>query len=174
MVRQCSYDGTNDDRVRSVLFHNQGDGRFEALPTEVSGVSGCAIGAFAVDIDADGWLDLHLAVRESLQTDGPLTDLVLRNRGAELAQGTRHWIAVRLSGRPEAELLGARVSAFGNDDLRVSNGWYEREAWRGSTDPTVHLGLSDQTEIRLEVRLRDGSVHHFEPDSVDATVTLDL
>ncbi|NCG19171.1 MAG: hypothetical protein GWP91_09175 [Rhodobacterales bacterium] len=174
LVRQCVYDSVNDDRVRSVLFHNNGDGTFEPLRSEISGIQGCGLGAFAVDIDRDGWLDLHFANREFLQANNSFTDYVFRNRGADLPQGDRHWLRINLDGRPFSELLGARVTALDADGNIVSNGWYAVEAWRGSREPTVHLGLGAQTAIIVEVKLRDGTVVRYEDVAVDATMNLSL
>ena len=168
------YDSVNDDRVRSVLFPNNGDGTFEPLRSEISGIQGCGLGAFAVDIDRDGWLDLHFANREFLQANNSFTDYVFRNRGADRPQGDRHWLRINLDGRPFSELLGARVTALDADGNIVSNGWYEVEAWRGSREPTVHLGLGAQTAIIVEVKLRDGTVVRYEDVAVDATVNLSL
>ena len=174
VMRQCHYDGTNDDRMRTVLFHNQGDGSFEPLVTEISGITGCALGAFAVDIDGDGWVDIHLAVRDFIQTDGPVTDFVFRNKGAELVHGDRHWLKIGLVDRPMGALLGARVTALAADDAVIAVGYYEVEAWRGSKTPTVHLGLADHTHVTIEVRLRDGTVERVSVDSVDGTLEIGL
>ena len=66
------------------------------------------------------------------------------------------------------------MTALDADGNIVSNGWYEVEAWRGSREPTVHLGLGAQTAIIVEVKLRDGTVVRYEDVAVDATVNLSL
>jgi hypothetical protein len=175
VVRQCVYDvSLTEDDVRSVLLHNRGDGTYEPLVTEISGIVGCGLGAFAEDIDGDGWLDVHLLVRDQLQSNLGHLDLVLRNLGAQLSQGDHHWVRVRLGGLPEERLLGARILAKDEGGDIIASGWVEREAWRGSRDGTVHLGLGTHEQLRLEVRLRSGEEYLFEDPSLDGEVLLDL
>ena len=170
LIRFCSYTAADLGQVRSVLFHNRGDGSFEPVVTETSGVVGCSIAAFAADIDADGWVDLHYAKRQA-QAEGDLEDLIFRNRGAERSENPNHWVNVDLEGLPETQLLGAQIIARTEGGDIIATGWYEREAWRGSRQPTVHLGLGTHTSAALTVTLPDGSSHPF---SVEADSTHSL
>jgi hypothetical protein len=175
VVRQCVYDvAQSEDDLRSVLLHNRGDGTYEPVVTELSGVVGCGLGAFAEDLDGDGWLDLHLLVRDQLQSNLGHVDIVLRNLGAQLAHGSHHWVQVRLGGLPEERLLGARILAKDAQGAIIASGWVEREAWRGSRDGTVHLGLGAHDEIRLEVRLRSGQEFLFDDPLLDREILLEL
>jgi hypothetical protein len=121
-------------------------------------------------MDNDGWLDLHFSTRQP-GAEGLLTDLVFQNRGAQLSDN--HALSVRLDGRTEAELLGARVTASvaGNT---VATGWYEREAWRGSRDPAVHLGLAEHDRVDIDVRTRAGHAFRFADIEADTPALLTL
>lgn len=168
--RQAWYEPGLDDVHRSVLLRNTG-GSFEPLTTEVSGVTGVGLAAFAVDMDQDGWLDLHFLYRDEIQSPVDLTDRVFWNLGAQHTPD-HHWVDVALTGLDEGRLLGARVVARDGGAI-VASGWVERQAWRGSVDPIVHLGLGTRDAVELEVRLRDGTTATF-PAVPDRRNTLDL
>jgi len=172
-IRMCVYSEDGLGQVRSVLFRNRGDGTFEPLVTETSGIAGCAIAAYAVDIDSDGWLDLHYAIRQE-QVDATLNDMIFRNLGGDRTDSPNHWLSVALEGRPEAQLLGARLIARDESGGVVATGWYEREAWRGSRDPNVHLGLGQNEAVDLEIKLRGGAVYTFDGLATDEAISLSV
>lgn len=173
VVRQGQYDAQpDDDDIRSVLLHNQGDGTFVPLTTEVSGVVGVGLAGFAADLDGDGWQDLHLIYRDELQGIVEHRDRVLQNRGATLFPD-HHWVQIELDGRPEPELLGARILAKDASGTILASGWVERDRWRGSGDPIVHLGLGTAASATLEVRLRDGTTYET-PATLDQRQTLSI
>ncbi len=102
-------------RQKAVLLWNSGGGRFRDVSRECGGPAlaepRLGRGAAAVDLDDDGRVDLVLA---------PMNDpaAVLRNVTPESA----HWVGVRLIGRNNADVVGARVelSAGGRTQTRYA------------------------------------------------------
>ena len=46
-------------------------------------------------------------------------------------------------------------------------------SYQSSSDPRAHFGLGDADRVdRVVVRWPDGRVEHFEPDTIDAALTL--
>ena len=136
----------NHRRESNVLLRNTGQLPFEAV--EQSGVvmsdfnsRGIAI----VDYDRDGDVDIALS---TFHAEAKL----LRNNGAPPG---RHWLGVELLGDPargtSLDAIGAQVIARDQNGLYV---WRMRtggEGYLGFSEPTLHFGLGDSTEVDLEV-----------------------
>lgn len=147
------------DVIRNLLFLNDGDGTFTLLQTEDSGIDGTGISADARDLDGDGRLEIVVLERsDELQSDPsyPARDRVYWNSGARGA-AANHWVEITLSGRPAAELVGAklllrprgdRVEILGRRDLFPSAGTYKT-----SQDSLAHFGLGPVADADLEIVL---------------------
>jgi hypothetical protein len=107
-------------RVRSWLFHNNGDGTFKDV-SEESGIAkslGKAWGVVATDIDNDGWMDLFVA------NDTVENFLFLNKRNGKFADiGLESGVAFSQEGRPRSG-MGVDSADFDQDgwqDLFVTN-----------------------------------------------------
>ena len=107
-------------RVRSWLFHNNGDGTFKDV-SEESGIAkslGKAWGAVATDINNDGWMDLFVA------NDTVENFLFLNKKNGEFAEiGLDSGVAFSQEGRPRSG-MGVDSADFDQDgwqDLFVTN-----------------------------------------------------
>ena len=107
-------------RVRSWLFHNNGDGTFRDV-SEESGISkslGKAWGVVATDINNDGWMDLFVA------NDTVENFLFLNKKNGKFADiGLDSGVAFSQEGRPRSG-MGVDSADFDQDgwqDLFVTN-----------------------------------------------------
>jgi hypothetical protein len=107
-------------RVRSWLFHNNGDGTFKDV-SEESGIArslGKAWGAVATDINNDGWMDLFVA------NDTVENFLFLNKKNGKFAEiGLDSGVAFSQEGRPRSG-MGVDSADFDQDgwqDLFVTN-----------------------------------------------------
>jgi hypothetical protein len=107
-------------RVRSWLFHNNGDGTFKDV-SEESGIAkslGKAWGVVATDINNDGWMDLFVA------NDTVENFLFLNKKNGKFADiGLESGVAFSQEGRPRSG-MGVDSADFDQDgwqDLFVTN-----------------------------------------------------
>ena len=107
-------------RVRSWLFHNNGDGTFKDV-SEESGIgksTGKAWGVVATDINNDGWMDLFVA------NDTVENFLFLNKKNGKFADiGLESGVAFSQEGRPRSG-MGVDSADFDQDgwqDLFVTN-----------------------------------------------------
>ncbi|HYT23830.1 MAG TPA: CRTAC1 family protein [Candidatus Polarisedimenticolia bacterium] len=107
-------------RVRSWLFHNNGDGTFKDV-SEESGIArslGKAWGVVATDVNNDGWMDLFVA------NDTVENFLFLNKRNGKFADiGLESGVAFSQEGRPRSG-MGVDSADFDQDgwqDLFVTN-----------------------------------------------------
>ena len=171
-----SYDGL-EGIVRNLLFMNRGDGTFEPVPSEMSGIDALSLGAQAVDLNGDGLLDLFLMDRSSGgPVRGDLRNKIFWNTGRWRGRDARsnHWINVRLDGLRVEKLLGAKIFAYADGGRLLGRQDYFVDVFRGSHDPIVHFGLGGITSLRLRVVLPDRSELSFSRVPIDTTVSLDV
>jgi len=121
--------------------------------------------AIAHDFDNDGRVDLVITTRNSF-TGGKDYDVhLLRNRADTLG---RHWVGVRLNGKPGVSPLGAKVT------LRYPGGVQTDSVVTGDSysaqhAPVVHFGLGTADTIdSIEVRWPNGNVTALDNPAVDA------
>jgi hypothetical protein len=85
-VRQCDAPGaaveycapSNFRRAASLLFHNEGHGRFRdvSVASMIASRRGPGFGVLAADFDGDGWPDLFISLNG---WSGPMRDLLFHN-----------------------------------------------------------------------------------------------
>jgi hypothetical protein len=156
---------TDDPFAESnVLLRGTGDGRFEeVLPrggTAEPLIHTSRAAAFG-DVDADGGVDVVVVNR-----DGPL--YLLRN----LVSQRGHWLRIRVVEPSGRDALGAKVTVrLGDRSLtRVVRAAY---SYCSSSDPAIHLGLGDRTEVdSIVVKWPEGETRTYGPQDVDQTIVL--
>jgi hypothetical protein len=128
------------------LYRNRGDGTFEDVTTRagLNRAYGPALGAVAVDLNEDGWLDLYVA------NDGQPNQMWINQKDGRfvdeaLVAGT----AVNAEGVPEAGMgvLAADFTGDGRDDLFLThltgetNTFYANEGGGLFRDTSIATGL---------------------------------
>jgi hypothetical protein len=164
--------GTNEN-WRSILFRNLGDGRFEPVKTEVSGINEQGLSGRAVDLDGDGRLEFVLMRRQERQPYNPA--MVFWNSGRQFGADANRWLGVRLAGRPERQLLGASIFALDAGERRlVGRRDYLSTTMRGSQPPDAHFGLGQRRQVDVLVVLPDGQARLYRDQQAGQLVTLDV
>ena len=152
-------------RVRSWLFHNNGDGTFTDV-SEKSGVAkalGKAWGVVATDIDNDGWMDLFVA------NDTVENFLFLNKQNGTFADiGLDSGVAFSQEGRTRSG-MGVDSADFNNDgwqDLFVTNVDHEMYSiYKNNRDLTFDE-MTGPTGIGRITRLMSGwGVKFFDYDN---------
>ncbi len=140
------------------LLHNDGRGRFDPVPPEVSGLDagGRTLGVAYADYDNDGWVDLLVG-----NFDGPY--VLYRNAGSESAYRRNRRVTFRLvgGGPINRDAVGARVTVA-LDDGRVQM----QEVVAGSSlgagnSLLLHFGLGRANIEGVRVTWPDGTAQDF-------------
>jgi hypothetical protein len=158
---------TGASNIANILYHNNGDGTFTAVPDAggAAGPIGLAIGDGAgtadsvvtADYDEDGFLDLFVTNGFNLMPmyiGGP--NRLFHNNG-----NANHWIELDLIGvNSDRDATGARVyaTALGVTQFRVQDGRYHR--W-SQDSKRIHFGLANATTVSLTVKWPSGLVQTF-------------
>ena len=153
---------TGASNIANILYHNNGDGTFTAVPNAggAAGPIGLAIAdgvgtadsAVTADYDRDGFLDLFVTNGFNLQPryiGGP--NNLFHNDG-----NGNHWIELDLVGvNSDRDATGARVYATANGvtQFRVQDGRYHR--W-SQDSKRIHFGLAGATSVSLEIKWPGG------------------
>jgi len=133
------------ENVPNILYENQGDGSFIAVPSAggaAGSTEGGANNVAIADYDMDGFLDLYVinGSGEPPLTDGP--DQLFRNKG-----NTNHWIEIDLEGvNSNRDGIGAKVyvTAGGKTQLREQNSGIHTWA---QNHQRIHFGLAENSTI---------------------------
>ncbi len=171
-------DGTTRREGRSVLYRNHGDGTFEPLPQQVSGIDGKGISGEAADLNNDGRLDLVFAADPDnsggwRRTDAPerYRDKVFLNTG--LRGAGKHWLRLRFTGMTHHELAGALVTATTGDRTQVRT-LFSAHTYKSGGPMEAHFGLGGADTADLTVRLLDGRTFEFPGLAADRIAELTL
>jgi len=155
---------------RSNLFLNRGDGTFQPVTTELSGINEMALASQAVDVDGDGRLEAVLMRREEKNPQAPV--MVFWNTGRQFGAKDNHWLKVSLSGLPQRQLIGAKLLVQNQNGKLFGRRDYTVDSMRGSHDPEAHFGLGAETTVDLLVKLPSGTEHTFKSLQADQSHTL--
>jgi hypothetical protein len=158
---------TGASQLTNILYHNNGDGTFTAVPNAggATGPAGLGItdsvgwgdSVVAGDYDADGFLDLFVTNGFNLQPPyigGP--NKLYHNNG-----NANHWIEMDLVGvNSDNDATGARVyaTALGVTQFRVQDGRIHR--WSQDAK-RIHFGLAGATAADITIKWPSGLVQTF-------------
>ena len=152
-------------RMPKQLYRNQGDGRF----TDVSAQAGRAFASLDVgrgaafgDIDNDGDTDVVVG-----NAAGPVQLLVnqIGNRN--------HWIGLRLVGRTQRDMLGAKVTIVEQNGRTLWRRARADGSYASANDPRVLVGLGASAMTpRVRVQWPDGMSEEWSSVPTDRWTTL--
>lgn len=150
----------------SLLLRNRGNGRFEPIWPDRSGlvVPGDAMGLTGADLNGDGWIDFAVA-----QNDGAVKTFL--NRGHEAHRCLRVVLKGAI-GNPTG--VGARVRlvrADGPDQVREV---YAGGSYLSQSSSILRFGIGvTEPSGSIDVRWPDGQTSHHSLDGVGLTVVID-
>ena len=169
---------TGASNIPNILYHNNGDGTFTAVPDAagaagpvglaISDGAGTADSVVTADYDRDGFLDLFVTNGFNimpLYIGGP--NRLFHNNG-----NLNHWIELDLIGvNSDRDATGARVyaTALGVTQFRVQDGRYHR--W-SQDSKRIHFGLASATSVSLTVKWPSGLEQTFPNVAADKVYTL--
>ena len=158
---------TGASNSANILYHNNGDGTFTAVPNAGGAAGPVGLGladgvgwaesVVSGDYDVDGFLDLFVTNGLNLQPPyigGP--HKLYHNNG-----NANHWIELDLVGvNSDRDATGARVyaAALGVTQFRVQDGRIHR--WSQDAK-RIHFGLAGATAVTLTVKWPSGTVQTF-------------
>ena len=158
---------TGSSNIPNILYHNNGDGTFTAVPDaggaagpvglNIADNAGTADSVVTADYDEDGFLDLFVTNGFNLRpkyVGGP--NRLFHNNG-----NSNHWIELDLIGvDSDRDATGARVYATANGvtQFRVQDGRYHR--W-SEDSKRIHFGLAGATSVSLTVKWPSGREQTF-------------
>ena len=171
-------DGTDGREGRAVLFLNQGEGRFQPIPQQLSGIDAKGISGEAADLNNDGRLDLVFAADPDnsggFRREGAperYCDKVFLNTGGR-GEGN-HWLRLRFRGVSHHELAGARVTATTGDRTQVRT-IFSAHAYKSGGSMEAHFGLGEADTANVRVTLLNGKSRDFPSLATDQTHILRL
>jgi len=151
-------------RSPSILFRNQGDGRFVQMGVEAGpGIDArhCSRGAAFGDFDNDGDMDVLI-----MNVNEPPS--LLRN---DAPPGNR-WIKIRLEGtKSNRSAIGARVLVRYGGKVQVQE-VMSGSSFLSSSDPRLHFGLGAAATADVEVHWPSGLVEMQKSVPANQLVTL--
>lgn len=185
--------------LRNVLFMNRGDGSFEPLTTEVSGIDANSVAAETADLNRDGLLDLYFpaapgnsyipVIRDQpgVLPDHRKQDKLYWNTGA-LGGDRNHWVSIRLAGRPQRRLVGSQLylyrgAANGGRKLAKTQirkrligrrDLFSSDSYKSSHDLQAHFGLGDLKRVSLRVVLPSGAIKRISCLPIDRQVVVEV
>ena len=159
---------TGASNLANILYHNNGNGTFTAVPNAGGATGPVGLGladgvgwadsVVSGDYDVDGFLDLFITNGFNLQPPyigGP--NRLYHNNG-----NGNHWIELDLVGvNSDRDATGARVYATtpdGVQQFRVQDGRIHR--W-SQDSKRIHFGLAANTVVNLTVKWPSGTVQTF-------------
>ena len=165
----------NVENFPNVMYENQGDGTFVAVP-DAGGAEGTPLGVgdavVVADYDLDGFLDLYttngdvFGFKRPFYLDGP--NQLFRNQG-----NSNNWLQIDLEGVvSNRDGIGTQVfaTAGGMTQLVEQNGGVHN---RGQDSQLVHFGLADNTQVStLEVQWTSGVVQKL--SNIDVNQVIDV
>jgi len=171
-------DGSSRREGRSVFYRNQGDGTFEPIPQQVSGIDAKGISGEAADLNNDGRLDLVFAADPD-NSGGFLREDASERYRDKVFLGTggmgseNHWLRLRFTGVTHHELAGARVTATTGEYTQLRT-IFSAHAYKSSGPMEAHFGLGQATQAKVTITLLSGGTFTFEEVAADQTHQLDL
>jgi hypothetical protein len=145
----------------NLLFENQGDGTFRYVtPMSWQQHPESSMGIAYADYDHDGRIDFVVGNFDQGYT-------LYRNVG--LAAADRHWLTVRLEGRPPVnrDALGARVFVTTSDGLTRMQEVKSGSSLGAGNDTALHFGLGDATSAMVRIEWPDSTEAAFEQVAAD-------
>ncbi|MCZ6597881.1 MAG: CRTAC1 family protein [Planctomycetota bacterium] len=147
----------NADRSPNQLWINQGDGTFDQVSNEASGLGDEGPGRCiaAADVNGDGLVDFYLNNNgaNGVALDSDRSRLYI-NTG--LFGAGNHWAELDLRGRfSNLEALGARLEAT-FDGVTLKRQVLGDPIFLGSPTRMVHLGLGSSTVVDLSIQWPSG------------------
>lgn len=162
--------------AHAALYLNK-KGKFELQPMATSGVDFTSIAGEMADLNNDGLLDLVIAADPD-NTGGAASaeryqSKVFVNKGANGAN-ENHWLRLRFKGVSDAELIGARVTAF-EGTKRLGTRWIHSDhSYKSAGALEAHFGLGANSTVNLEVKLPSGRTVSPENVKANRLVEVDL
>jgi hypothetical protein len=168
-------DRAENPESRAFLWMGRDDGTFECKPTTFSGLDAGGISGEAADLNNDGLLDLIFAADPDNSGVAMSMDRyesrVYWNTGE---QGGRHnhWLRLRFSGVPDAQLIGAHVEV--SAESRKQYRWiHSNHSYKSGGSLDAHFGLGKATTADAKVTLLNGQVRTLTTIRADQSLVVD-
>ena len=159
----------NIGNLPNLLYENQGDGTFIAVP-DAGGAAGSSLGqgetVVTADYDLDGFLDLFVTNGFGDVSDGP--HQLFNNQG-----NNNNWLQIDLEGmESNRDGIGAQIflTSGGVTQLREQGGGFHR--WSQDSQ-RIHFGLAENSQVDLlEIRWPSGAVQQLENIPANQLLTI--
>ncbi len=156
----------------SFLWKNDGQGHFQLVRGDVSGISRVARDLSYGDLDDDGRVDLVLV--DGSAGGGQNTDQ--NSIYLNSIRNSNHWIKINVTWPENPFGLESKVTVFkhgtrnilGYDEVRTDF------CYRSRKSPTLHFGLGPETAVDVRVTTCSGVERLFENLSADHSHTLSM